>query len=278
MIRVLVAFLVVGVACGGDDDGGGGQADGSPADVDADDGDDDAAPAGPCTAIDVVFAIDGSGSMADERQALRDGFFPDFASALLDVGEGIDDFRVAVLDACPDPANYHTRGAIDADCSFQSEEVWMDSASTLLTTEFACVGDIYLGDENCDVGDDEQPASSAATSLEAPAATGPNQGFHREDALLVVVAMTDEDEAPTGAAQTAQQIHDRLVTAGGAGTVMVAMGAGATCASQSTLLQAVSDLFSAEDRGIFVDLCDVPLDDHVTEIATVIDQACDEGP
>ena len=60
------------------------------------------------------------------------------------------------------------------------------------------MGDIYSRDAQCSDGalgdENEQPASAALAVLEA-ARTAP-EGFLRDDALLIVVAITDEDEQP----------------------------------------------------------------------------------
>ena len=108
--------------------------------------------------------------------------FPAMATRLLEIGGGLDDYRVGVLDACPDPASYHTLRANGSSCNFESGEVWMESSSTDLVGEFACVADLYLDDINCSgSNDDEQPASAALTSMEPPWSTGANAGFRRTE-------------------------------------------------------------------------------------------------
>jgi hypothetical protein len=241
-----------------------------------------------CRHIDLVIAVDNSGSMQQEKQELRDIAFPGFAQALIDVAGGIEDFRVGVLDACPDPANYHTRGAGGA-CNFQGGNVWIESSSTALVDEFKCVGDVYSGDANCSgSNDDEQPITAATVSLEAAfqGAGMPNEGFLRDDALLVVMAITDEDETPTPNA-SAQEIYDRLVAVKGDVKRMVFLGiAGASdCsgaygnAKDATKVKATADLFIGQGRGVFYDLCQGDLEQGLTQALAVIDQACrDFGP
>jgi hypothetical protein len=161
----------------------------------------------------------------------------------------------------------------------------MESSSANLTTEFQCVGDIYSGDSNCSgSNDDEQPASTAAASLEAPASTGPNAGFARDDALLVVIAITDEDEQPVPDA-TAQQVHDRLVAAKGGDVkrmVFLGIGGATNCngvygsADHAELLEQVTDIFIAEGRGVWWDLCVGQLEDGLGQAMAVIEEACDE--
>jgi hypothetical protein len=240
-----------------------------------------------CRFIDVVIAVDNSGSMQQEKQALRDIAFPGFAQELIAVAGGIDDFRVGVLDACPDPASYHTRGVGGA-CNFQGGKVWMESTSTALIDEFKCVGDIFSGDSNCSgSNDDEQPITAATVSLE-PAFQGagkPNAGFLRDNALLVVVAITDEDEQPTPNAN-AQQIYDRLVAIKGDVKKMVLVGiAGASdcngaygSAKNATKVKATTQLFIDQGRGVFYDLCLGNLEQGLAQALQVIDDACRAFP
>jgi hypothetical protein len=240
-----------------------------------------------CKHIDVVIAVDNSGSMREEKEALRDIAFPGFAQALINVAGGIEDFRVGVLDACPNPASFHTRGVGGA-CNFQSGKVWMESSSTALVDEFKCVGDIDSSGTSCSgSNDDEQPATAATVSLE-PAYQGagmPNAGFMRADALLVVVAITDEDEQPVPNA-TAQQIYDRLVAVKGDVKKMVFLGIGgaSSCngaygsADNATKLKATTDLFINQQRGVFWDLCQGNLEQGLALSLQTIDQACRDFP
>jgi hypothetical protein len=238
-----------------------------------------------CKLVDLVISVDNSGSMSEEKEAMANDVFPAFANALLSVGDGLDDYRIGVIDACPLPAGYLTSG-VGGPCNFASGEVWMDSSDPDLVAEFACVGDIDSSASQCSGNDDdEQPASSAAASLEPPASTGPNAGFAREDALLVVVAITDEDEQPSPGA-SAQEVHDRLVAIKGDVKKMVFLGiAGETAcngaygsANEATVMKEVADLFIAEGRGVFWDLCTGQLEDGLDDAMAVIEQACGEFP
>jgi hypothetical protein len=240
-----------------------------------------------CRHIDVVISVDNSGSMREEKEALRDIAFPGFAAALINVAGGIDDFRVGVLDACPTPASFHTRGVGGA-CNFQGGKVWMESSSTALVDEFKCVGDIDSTGTMCSgSNDDEQPASAAAASIE-PAFVGPgmpNAGFLRDNALLVVVAITDEDEQPVPN-RTAQQVYDRLVATKGDVKKMVFLGIGGaqSCngaygsADNATKLKEITNLFIGQQRGVFWDLCQGNLDQGLALALQTIDQACRELP
>lgn len=225
--------------------------------------------------------------MTEELVAMRTDVFPAFAQRLRTLGQGLDDFRVGTIDACPDPANYHTRG-VGGECGFVGGNVWIEHSSPNLDSEFACIGDLYTSDMNCSgSSDDEQPASAAAASLESPYLTGANAGFSRPEALLVVVAITDEDEQPTGAARTPQQVYDRLVAAKGGDVrrmVFLGIGGGSDCegvygsADDAVDLRAITDLFIAQGRGVWWDLCQGRLEDGLERAFVVIESACNDLP
>ena len=278
---------------GGDGDGGG---DGGGGEFDGD----GSLPSSACKKIDLVFSVDPSGSMTEELAAMSGDVFPAFATALRDIGGGLEDYRVAVIDGCPTPANFHTQGQATADCGFESGQVWMDSASSALDAEFSCVGDIYKASDCSGDNDDEQPIGAAIASLTAPFSTGANAGFLRDDALLVVVTITDEDECPTfpncndTSNAKATELYDSLVAVKGDVRKMVylgiggglpngcpATGAGAGfygAADPAILTDRVSQLFIAENRGVSWDLCDGQLANGLTEAIQVIEQACQDFP
>ncbi len=238
-----------------------------------------------CKMVDLVIAVDDSGSMSEEMLALREEVFPAFASSLISIGEGLDDYRIAVLDACPAPASFHTRGE-SGECNFQSNQPWIESNSAELTGEFQCVAEIYSGDTRCTGrDDDEQPVRSVVSALSPSNLAGPNAGFLREEALLVVIVITDEDEfiPPTN---TQQQLYDSLVAAKGDVRKMVFLGIGGSSqcqgvygmAQEATALKALTEQFNATQRGVFWDLCQGQLEDGLAAAMAVIEQACNDLP
>jgi hypothetical protein len=232
-----------------------------------------------CKHIDMIIAVDGSSSMTEELQAIRDEVFPSFADRLLQISGGIEDFRVGTIDACPNPANYHTRGK-GGECNFAGGKPWIESTSPNMR--------IFQADQQCSGNDDdEQPASAAARSLETMFASGPNAGFSRPEALLVVVAITDEDEQPTGSADTAQEVYDRLVAAkGGEAQRIVFLGIGGArqclgpygTADHAQKLQEVTQLFATGGHGVFWDLCQGRLADGLEQAYKIIENACNDLP
>lgn len=334
---VLAALLLgsFATACGGGDDDGsdnGGDADGGISDGDFDnDGipddedDDDDADGVPddeddcpldndpcddtsdaaCKHLDIVIAVDASGSMNEEMAAMANEIFAGsngFANALLDISGGIQDYRVGTHSACPAPATFNTvgdGGTTDADwdndvnCDFASGETWIEGDQSRdadeVIAEFECVGQIDRVDAPADDGptagsctgsnDDEQPASAAIAALAASA----NPGFQRNDAVLVVVAMTDEDEQPTPN-RNADELYADLVAAKGnvKNMVFLGIGGGSACtgtygtADEASKLHNLTNLFIAQERGVWHDLCNGNLGDGLSQAIDVIENACDE--
>jgi hypothetical protein len=232
-----------------------------------------------------VFSIDNSSSMREEQMVMGTTIFPAFARKLRMINPPLESFRVGVLDACPMPANFHTRGR-GGPCMFAGGRPWIESTSPRLDQEFACVGAIDSTGKMCTgSNDDEQPASTAAASLEPPASTGANAGFLRRDAVLVVLAMTDEDEQPTPA-RNAQQVHDRIVAIKGDPRMVVFLGIGGSrnctgpygMANNAQMLKDITQLFSARGRGVFWDLCAGSLEEGLGQAIATIARACMEAP
>lgn len=224
--------------------------------------------------VDVLFAVDNSGSTSKEQDALRD-WLPSAVTELRRLG----DFRAGLVDGCLQSATLHTSGA-SGDCDFDGGHPWVQASSADAADELRCVADIDSRQAACRGNDDdEQPVSTAAAALE-PAwsrSGAPNAGFAREGAVLVVIAITDEDEQPMPAA-TAQAVHDRLVAAKGNNRVVFAGAGGASdcdgpygSARDASTLKGIAAQFGA--RGMFWDLCGGDLErglDDAIELAASV--------
>jgi hypothetical protein len=249
--------------------GGGGDGDGSPT-----------APPSPasCERADILFAVDNSGgSMAKEQQALRDAF-PVFARAM---NESVGEFRVGLVDGCAQSAVLHTTGMTQP-CNFAGGRPWIESTSPFLDSEFNCVANVDSRDDGCNGNDDdEQPVTSAASALESTFADvgRVNAGFRRDDALLVVIAVTDEDEQPEPTA-SAQNIYSRLIAHQHDGAVLF-LGAGGSndCegpygpAEDADTLHEVTDRFGP--RGVFSDLCAGGIDQGLQKLVETVQRSCE---
>ena len=157
-----------------------------------------------CTKVDLLFVVDSSGSMADEQVTLVQSF-PDFVTEMQTKLADTDSYHVGVItsDAYPfnegvcaiDGALVTQTGGADASnavCGpFSSGKRWMDEGEPNLNMKFSCAGQVGTnGDGN------ERPMYTMQQAI-GPGLNGAgacNDGFIRQDALLVVVLITDEED------------------------------------------------------------------------------------
>jgi hypothetical protein len=238
-------------------------------------------PPGGCEHIDILFVVDGSLSMAEEQAALRgvDGppVFRDFTDALAVRLGSLEDIHVGVVSAEPDDIALHTHRdqpalapSPDTDCGLA--QPWVVAPSDDLEDQFACLAATMATSTL------ETTSRNAAEALHAPE----NAGFLRDDSVLFVVMLTDEDTLGLGA--TRVQEHQLLLSAvGGDRSRLVVMAIAGdpgvfeapktTCAgpygtaTPGRRLDSVVDTFG--ERGITSDIC-------AGELAQVFDDALDD--
>lgn len=243
-----------------------------------------------CVKVDVVIAVDNSSSMSEEIEALSGPVFDSFPQSLLAVGNGLEDFHLAVIDACNMPAAFHDWGGGGA-CGFSTGANYMVSTSPALALEYSCVMDLSksgyqnMPDACSGSDDDEQPVNTAADAVSEPAASSFNAGFLRNDAVLFVVAITDEDEKPIPTA-TAAEIAQKIIDAKGTIQNVVFLGiAGGDfpgclgtygTAIEGATVKEVAAEFAAAGRGMFWDICDGSLEEAFQAGIELVDSACNE--
>ena len=199
---VFVSSVLILVACGPGSRGGGG---------DDDDGGGDAGPGSGemkrCNKMDIVFVIDDSGSMSQEQDNLATNF-PMFAT-LLDNYVNADgdkiDYRIAVTTTSrqlqysrqvPNLPPIVTsqpgdNGAFRNNC--QLDRRWIEPTDPDMRTTLSCRAKV--GDDN--PGAAEMSLLMPKYALSERIQDGTNTGFLRDDALLAVVTLTDENDAST---------------------------------------------------------------------------------
>lgn len=151
---------------------------------------------GAASKVDVLFMIDNSGSMAEEQTIIGNSF----ADFIAQFTQGNADFHLGVITTDVDssaskftsalagfvnpsgPGNLLTRYA---------GERYLTNATSNLNTKFPQNAKVGITGSGA-----EQGLNSVAHFLSASklAAGGANAGFIREDALLSVIFVTDEDE------------------------------------------------------------------------------------
>ncbi|MGN6106108.1 MAG: vWA domain-containing protein [Kofleriaceae bacterium] len=197
---VVFALCSILAACGPGgrgDDGGGGGGDDDPGRVDAPPGVERR-----CNQMDIVFVVDDSASMSEEQSNLASNF-PRFANVLdtftASNGDPID-YRVAVTTTGRDvnwtisigsislPNNEHgDNGAFRNTCG--APRRWLERGDANLASTLSCRANVGTGGPTF-----EMPMLVTRMALQDRLIDGTNAGFLRDDALLALVFLTDEDD------------------------------------------------------------------------------------
>jgi len=163
-------------------------------------------------AVDVLFVIDNSGSMAEEQTALLNGF-SSFANVLSSVVGGLPSLHIGIvstdlgggpfnISGCSGNGDNGTLQAVprSAGCTAPTDAFIKDTVNPdgsrntnytgTLSNTFQCIAP--LGINGCGF---EQPLESMRRALNG--SNPGNQGFLRADAALAVIFVTDEDDCST---------------------------------------------------------------------------------
>jgi len=280
-----------------------------------------------CDKVDFLFIIDNSGSMYEEQINLISSF-PQFIGTIQDTLDEAQDYHIMVLDTdawvyeqCPLLCGFPFGGlvcegyecevttpeecedilgagvtypkgndATNADCSFASGFRWMDSNEPDLTAAFSCAAQVGTGSTD----DPEKPmeAMVAASTASTPAFAC-NEGFFRDDAILVVTFVTDEDDAASdGSAGTVEGWRQGLIAAkNGDENAVVVLGLfgdgdtvdpictsfdsqGGNGAEPSPRLREFTQSWG--NRGIAGSICAPSYDQFFEQAVAVIDTTCEE--
>jgi hypothetical protein len=203
MTRAASIFLLLSlVACGpamrgddvGDDDmGGGGGGGGGNGGEDV---------PRQCSKMDIIFVVDNSGSMEEEQSNLATNF-PMFAQVLdsytASDGQPLD-FRVALTTTGRDisytvssgplsiPFNEQgENGAFQNNCN--SPKRWLERTDPNMEQTLACRANVGTSGPGI-----EMPLLMTKWALAERVQDNTNAGFLRDDALLAIVVLTDEDD------------------------------------------------------------------------------------
>jgi hypothetical protein len=229
-----------------------------------------------CTKVDFLFVIDDSLSMEGEQAALT-AAFPAFLATMKDTLP-TSDYQIMVVDTdaagrcsasdcthatCQEAGMYacmdifdacdttrgagvvHPAGAFSANkvCDFAMGRRFLLGSDPDLTTNFECAAKLgTAGDPS------ERPMDAMVEAVSAPllAPGGCNEGFLRDDAILVVTFISDDENVED--LNTAQQTHDALVAAKGGDAdriVMLGLIPGVGCGSGGLHWAQLISLFGA---------------------------------
>lgn len=280
-----------------------------------------------CQKVDFLFVIDNSGSMGDEQDNLVQSF-PGFIQEIQTKLEDAQDYHIMVVDTdewiwggcellcgfggfCLGNPEYQCGGGtqpeecedvlgagithptgIDSsntDCNFASGGRYIDQSEPNLTGAFSCAARVGTGSTQ----DPERPmeAMVAATSPNGDVGAC-NEGFIRDDAILVVTFITDEDDGENDSAGTPVGWKAALVAAKkGDENAIVVLGVygdndqpNAICApfdpdasngaEPSPRLRQFVDSFG--ERGVSGSVCNNSYEDFFKSAVDIIDTTCDE--
>lgn len=214
------AVLTIAVGCGGaldrESDSEGGDEAGDGTGDGTGDGDGDGSGGGVaerCSQIDFLFVVDDSGSMKEEQDNLAANF-PGFISVIndyvTDSGDPLD-YRIAVTTSgrdldyaidepevcipglgCVDPpplpsSENGDNGAFKQKCDMSRR--WIERTDADVSGTFSCAAKVGTGGPSI-----EMPLYTTELALTERVSDGTNAGFLREDALLALVILSDEDD------------------------------------------------------------------------------------
>lgn len=265
-----------------------------------------------CQAVDFLFVIDNSVSMGGEQEALV-GAFPGFMSTIVDNLEAGSDFHVMVLDTdawgrC-DTANpwdgatpsHNTcnayiqqtvfdecdrvrgagvlhpagDGATNAPCTPSSGKRFIDSTEPDLAGTFACMATVGLAGHASERPMNAIQAALDSTNVESQTC---NEGFLRDDALLVVTFVSDDGGTPDEG--TPMEWYQSVIAAKNndpAGVVVLGLGpGGADCGGGGEHWLEFVQLWG--ENGLHGPVCGTA-EDYVsffTDAVSTIDQACQD--
>jgi hypothetical protein len=155
-----------------------------------------------CKKVDLLFVIDNSGSMEDEQINLVNSF-PSFIDEIQVQLAGTDGYHIGVIstdlyafnDGCLQEGAMITAtggtGASNQVCGpFAAGHTYMTEADNL-DVAFSCAAQIGISGDGDERGMQTMQAA-LSQGMNAPGAC--NDGFLRDDALLVIVIITDEED------------------------------------------------------------------------------------
>jgi len=265
-----------------------------------------------CEKMDILFIVDDSGSMAEEQSNLSANF-PKFISKIdtfkTKSGSKLD-WRIAVTTTArnisytvemanpfggPGISQKMTEKGDDGAFRMKNEcgtsKRWVEKADSNASTAFQCLAKTGTGGSGL-----EMPLYATELALTARMTDGTNKGFLRDDALLAVVILTDEDDCSrednnfvvkNDACADVQPIAKYKTAldniAQGAGRWATAVIAGqTTCESsfgKATEAKRLKEFVGlAGKNGTFASICDGDLTPALEKALDTFDAACKTLP
>jgi hypothetical protein len=186
-------------------DAGGGIVDAHPGLIDVNVA--DAGPPQPCQKVDFLFVIDDSPSMVEEQDNLIANFPAlaalvdsdtnsagqplDYRIAVTTTGKSIDYTLDTIVGNIPQSEDGSDGRFLNgSECGLG--HAWLERAdgdAAFIATKFSCMADVGTGGPSV-----EMPLANLELAFGDRVTDGSNAGFLREDALLAIIILTDEDD------------------------------------------------------------------------------------
>jgi hypothetical protein len=246
--------------------------------------------------VDFLFVIDNSQSMEDDQIRLINAF-PEFIDGIQTVVEA-EDYHIGVIttDAHVYDHDLYYEGGTPTECDVMGglvTENWdyqtnshricdpFVSGTNFLTQDepniaekFECIA--YVDDEG---STDEAPFAAITAALQQPAMDC-NEGFLRDDALLVIVLITDEDDdydGNPGSGGDPQIWYDAVVAAKNGipeNVAVLALAGTPECSYEHTVrIEEFVGLFG--DNGFMGPVCQDNYGQFFADSVPVVDDACE---
>ncbi|MEM9457966.1 MAG: hypothetical protein AAGF11_27555 [Myxococcota bacterium] len=251
-----------------------------------------------CSFIDLLFVVDISASMNEEKANL-DANFPSFVQVMDDyvadptnnaLGYRLGVTNSSVVDNGADQSTMGLDGRLFAgtftDCGTAGTP-WLDGPDAAITANFSCLAPNPISDcMSCSDFGRERPLDVLEMFIDKSTPGGPNEGFYRgDDALLVIVLLTDEDDdaafTTTTPAATKAAIdafaggEERYVVVTIAGPPAGQCNSAFGSASAAPLLHEFTGLVP---NGLMGDICQGDLAASLEQALELIQLSCDSLP
>jgi hypothetical protein len=249
-----------------------------------------------CKYLDMVFVVDISGSMSEEKANLAANF-PDFVQVLddyvADPSKGALGYRLGVTNSSfqEDGSSTGLDGALVANGGFAGGDdcgtggvVWLDGPAPGIAENFSCLADNPKACTNSctDLGR-ERPLDAMIGFADKNAAGETNDGFYRGDeSLLVIVTLTDEDDQ-SDLSPAATKMELDAFTQGEDRYVVVTVAGPQNSGCESAFGEAapaprLHELTNSVPNGLMGDICDGDLTQALQEALELITFSCDTLP
>lgn len=241
-----------------------------------------------CERVDLLFVIDNSGSMKGEQTNLI-ASFPGFVEEIQTELAEVESLHIGVVTT--DPYKHHpqpcqkvlgalvtqTGGANSSElkCGPYAEGGRYMTEADDLGPRFACAAQVGTGGSSV-----ERPIAAALQALgpELADAGGCNEGFVRDDALLVLVLITDEEEEGSGGAPP-DWYEELVALRGGVETNVVVLSLigpeQPVCLVAAEVAYRIVEFTGMFTYGSVGQICADTYQPFFHDAIAVIDQACD---